>query len=39
MNVIALGDAESRFVGLQQEKERILIFIPASLRATGQGVF
>jgi iron complex transport system permease protein len=34
MNVIALGDEESRAVGLHPEKEKILILIPATLMAS-----
>jgi iron complex transport system permease protein len=34
MNVIALGDEESRAVGLHPEREKILILIPATLMAS-----
>ena len=34
MNVLAMGDDEARAVGLNPERERILILIPATLAAT-----
>jgi iron complex transport system permease protein len=34
MNVLALGDEEARAVGLNPERERVLILIPATLAAT-----
>ena len=34
MNVLALGDEETRAVGMNPERERILILIPATLAAT-----
>jgi iron complex transport system permease protein len=34
MNVIALGDEESRAVGMNPEREKILILIPATLMAS-----
>ncbi len=34
MNVIALGDEEARAVGLNPEREKVLILIPATLVAT-----
>ncbi|MBA4392982.1 MAG: iron transporter, partial [Desulfobacca sp.] len=34
MNVIALGDEESRAVGMHPEREKILILIPATLMAS-----
>ncbi len=34
MNVLALGDEEARAVGLNPERERLLILVPATLAAT-----
>ena len=35
MNVLALGDEETRAVGLSPEREKLLLLVPAVLAATG----